>query len=82
MGRDKNYSYNANYIVYFSKTHLFRIVDTDFPLPEAGIIGLSFFRQYERYSIIPQYLILDNKKLPLYDIPDGIYLMIIININN
>ena len=27
----------------------------------------SLFRQYERYSTTPQYLILDNKKLPLHD---------------
>ena len=42
-------------------------MENDFPLLEAGIIGLPFFRQYERYSITPQYLILDNRKLPLYD---------------
>ena len=46
MGKDKNYYNNATYSNYFRKKHLSYIVDNDFSLPEAGIIGLPFFRQY------------------------------------
>ena len=77
MGKDKNSSYDATYINYFGKKHLFHIVDNDFPLPEAGIITLPFFRQYERYSIEysrwwpDQEVFIENDP----NIPAGIYLI-------
>ena len=51
MGKDKIYCYDATYVNYFGKKHLFYIVENDFPLAEAGIIRLPFFRKHERYSI-------------------------------
>ena len=67
MGNDKHVSNNATNILYFNKKHIFHIVSDDFPLPEEGIRGLPLFRKYSRYSITPEYLYLDNVKLPLYD---------------
>lgn len=50
---------------YFNKKHLFHTVDNDFPLREDGLIGLPFFCRYDRYAMTPNYLIIDNKKIPL-----------------
>lgn len=72
MGNDKHTASKATYIYYFGKKHLFHVVHNEFPLPEEGIIGLPFFRQYQRYSITPEYLIIENHKLPLND--DGEYI--------
>ena len=71
MGND-NTSLEATYLNYFGKKHLSHIVNNNFPLPEDGIIGLPFLRKYDRYSITPRYLIIENKKIPLID--DGEYL--------
>ena len=72
MGKDKHTSTTAVHIIYLNKRHLFHIVENDFPLPEEGIIGLPFFRKYNRYAITPKFLVIENKKLPLYD--DGEYI--------
>ena len=72
MGKDKHMLTTAVHIIYLNKRHLFHIVENGFPLPEEGIIGLSFFRKYNRYAITPKFLVIENKKLSLYD--DGEYI--------
>ena len=48
------------------QSHIFHIIPDNFPLPEEGIIELKFFSKYRRYAITPEFLILDNIKLPLH----------------
>ena len=62
VGNDKHLSQEATYLDYFSKKHPFHIVDNNFLLPEDDIIRLPFLRNYDRYSITPEYLIIENKK--------------------
>ena len=57
---------------FFNKEQTFYIVPDDFPLPEEGIIGIKSLSQYDRYSITPEYLIIDKIKLPIYE--DGEFL--------
>lgn len=67
MGHDLNYSHQAIKIPYFNKTHLFLIVNDDFPLPEEGIIGRPFLKAYEKYHLtFPDFLYINERKLPLY----------------
>ena len=72
MGNDKHLSREATCLNYLGKKHLFHIVDNNFPLPADGIIGLLFFRKYDRFLMIPRFLIIENEKIPL--INDGEYL--------
>ena len=48
------------------------IVEDDFPIPQDGIVGIKFFKKYERYAIALKFSIIENKKLPLID--DGTYI--------
>lgn len=50
MGNGKNQSNSATYLNYLGKKYLFHIIDDDFPLPEQVIIGLPFFKKFDRYS--------------------------------
>ena len=67
MGRDEHISTEAMTLNFFNKEHLFHVIPDDFPLPEDGIIGLTFFTKYDRYAITPEFLVLDEIKLPLHE---------------
>ena len=72
MRNDHYQSIEAVYLNFFKKKQTFHIVEDDFPIPKDGIIGIKFFKKYERYAITPKVLIVENKKLPLID--DGTYI--------
>ena len=59
MGKDVHISKQKTTLNFFNKEQTFYIVPDDFPLPEEGIIGINFLSQYDRYSITPEYLIID-----------------------
>ena len=62
MGRDELTSTETAKLSFFNKEHVFHIIPNDFPLPDDGIIGLKFFSKYDRYTITPNFLVLDKKK--------------------
>ena len=65
MGNDEHISEKAVYLNYFNKKQLFHVINDDFPVPEDGIIGMQFFKKYDRYAITPRFLIIENFKLLL-----------------
>jgi hypothetical protein len=67
MGNEKHQSTEATNLNYFGRSQLFHIVSDDFPLPEDGIIGLPFLQKYDRYAVTPNFLIIENKKVPLHN---------------
>ena len=66
MGKDVHI-FKKTTLNFFNNEQTFHIVPDDFPLPEEGIIGINFLSQYDRYSIIPEYLIISKIKLPVYE---------------
>ena len=72
MENDHYQSIEAVYLYFSNRKQTFHIVEDDFPLPEDGIVGIKFFKKYERYAITPKFLIIENKKLSLID--DGTYI--------
>ena len=71
MGNDKHQSDLATHINYLGKSHLFHIIPNNFPLPEEGIIGLPFLKQYNKYYLTDKWLYLDGRKMLLHD--DGYF---------
>ena len=67
MGKDIHISKQKTTLNFFNKEQTFYIVLDDFPLPKEEIIGINFLSQHDRYFITPEYLIIDQIKLPIYE---------------
>ena len=71
MGNDRQTSGHKVIIEYLNKFHTFRVVSDVFPMPEDGILGLRFMREYT-YSLSNESLKLNLHEHELFD--DGIFL--------
>ena len=67
MGRDEHISTETANLTFFGQSHIFHIIPDNFPFPKEEIIGLKLFSKYRRHAITPEFLILDNIKLPLHE---------------